>query len=100
MATQVRWTDAQRYERGLWTRIGRGCPHTFTARRIREVLLSSRFQICADESESYEEAKRKDCEAESLRARLKGYVGVSEFEYRSICEKVVGTVRSFHRLEC
>jgi len=43
--------------------------------------------VLTEEIEDYREAKRNDCRSPSLRARLKGYTGLSEFAHIVVCSR-------------
>lgn len=60
-------------------RVDTGHPHTFTPRRVQRLLRNHRFTALQMEVGSYAEARREDLAATDRRARLKGFLGISEF---------------------
>ncbi len=56
-----------------------GHPHTFTSKRVRELLSEYHFRTAFFHVASYREALRKDLGAGSRRSTVKGVLGVSEF---------------------
>lgn len=60
-------------------RVDAGHPHTFTPHRARRLLRDNGFTPLQFEVGSYTLARREDLAAPELRARIKGYLGVSEF---------------------
>ena len=67
--------------------IDRGHPYTFTSRSLRALLDGHQFTVLGERLDSYEEAKRHDREADSVKARIKGYSGMSEFSHAVVCRK-------------
>jgi len=67
--------------------IDKGHPHTFTENKIRDLLKNNNFKIEDEVAEDYYEAKIKNCESKSLKDKIKGYTGLSEFLYQAICVK-------------
>lgn len=65
--------------------IDRGHPHTFTKWRIQELLRQAEFIIYREESENYHEIKQRYCRSKDWKEKIKGYTGVSEFQYRAVC---------------
>lgn len=59
--------------------VDRGHPHTFTAKRVRDLFTHSAFDLLWSESGSPIEARREDLLSADARARLKGVLGISEF---------------------
>jgi|SRR6266545_2670211 len=73
-------------------RIDRGHPFTFTSRTLRPLLAASGFTVLSEQVEDYAQAKRNDCQSASLRARIKGYTGLSEFSHSVICSRAAGAL--------
>ena len=67
--------------------IDKGHPHTFTENKIRDLLKNNNFKIEDEVAEDYYEAKIKNCESKSLKDKIKGFTGMSEFLYQAICVK-------------
>ena len=63
-----------------------GHPHTFTPRRAQGLLAEGGFRPLQLAVGSYREARREDLAAPELRARLKGWVGVSEFLFSAVAQ--------------
>ena len=68
-------------------KIDRGHPYTFTVARIRAFIARHRFHIRANDYEDYLHARHKDRTSPSLKDKLKGYSGLSEFIYYSVSTK-------------
>lgn len=68
-------------------KIDRGHPYTFTLESIRELLGKHGFIINAEFVNSYKEAKAEDLRSTSIKAKVKGYTGLSEFVYHAVCSK-------------
>lgn len=67
--------------------IDKGHPYTFTPDKIRKFLYEQGFNIQADWQNSYLEARDADRKSDSLKAKVKGYSGLSEFIYFALCKK-------------
>jgi SAM-dependent methyltransferase len=67
--------------------IDKGHPYTFTREALRRMLAQHGFTIALEDIETYEHARRMDRRASSLRARVKGYTGLSEFSHAVYCRK-------------
>lgn len=62
-------------------------PHTYTKKKIRELIITNQFQIDEEEIEDYYEARKENRRGKSWTDKIKGYSGISEFQYHSICHK-------------
>jgi SAM-dependent methyltransferase len=67
--------------------IDRGHPYTFTTGALRRLLATHRFDVLTERIGEYAEARREDRESPDLKARVKGYTGLSEFGHAVICRK-------------
>ena len=67
--------------------VDKGHPHTITKEAIRELLMANHFEIFTEEFEDYHDLKKKNCRSTDLKAKIKGYLGISEFEYHVVCQK-------------
>lgn len=67
--------------------IDKGHPYTFTSHTLRCFLDRHDFTVLTERIEDYEESKRADRGSASLKARLKGYSGLSEFSHAVVCRK-------------
>ncbi len=67
--------------------IDRGHPHTFTLGKVRRFLDEHGFEGCFEEWGSFAEAWREDLRSSSLKARLKGVSGLSEYLYTALAER-------------
>ncbi len=65
--------------------IDKGHPYTFTEMSIQKLLITHQFKISGEEIEDYYQIKQKNCKSKSLKDRIKGYVGISEFQYNVFC---------------
>jgi len=68
-------------------KIDRGHPYTFTLESIRRFLQQHGFAIKKDFYSNYADAKKASLQSASMRERLKGMTGLTEFVYQAICEK-------------
>jgi len=68
-------------------RIDRGHPYTFTTAALRELLTQNGFAIQLEDVGVYEEARQADRRSDSVRAKVKGYSGLSEFSHAVYCRK-------------
>lgn len=60
-------------------RIDRGHPHTFTPRRLVRLLDRHGFRLVSLERQDYREARRADLRSSSVKEKLKGVAGLSEY---------------------
>ena len=67
--------------------IDKGHPYSFTPKRISEFLSDHNFSIKKNWLNSYLEARTEDRKSDSLKAKLKGYSGLSEFIFFALCTK-------------
>jgi SAM-dependent methyltransferase len=67
--------------------IDRGHPYSFTPASVRNMIRNSGFVIQAESVDDYYQARNQDRNSSSLSGVIKGYTGLSEFVYRSICLK-------------
>ncbi|HJU44103.1 MAG TPA: class I SAM-dependent methyltransferase [Vicinamibacterales bacterium] len=67
--------------------IDKGHPYTFTSQSLRRFLDEHRFAALAERVDDYHESKRADRSSSSLKARVKGYTGLSEFSHAVMCRK-------------
>lgn len=69
--------------------LDQGHPHTFTTKSMRNVLQQTRFDLVSEWNQEYSQAREKDRQSVSFKAKIKGYSGLSEFDYGSVCKKRV-----------
>jgi ubiquinone/menaquinone biosynthesis C-methylase UbiE len=69
-------------------KIDRGHPYTFTDHSIRNFVADRKFVIRKEFINDYAEAKEKDIKSSSLKDKIKGRTGLSEFVYYAVCEKI------------
>lgn len=67
-------------------RVDAGHPHTFTSHRAQQLLRDNGFKTLQFEVGSYEVARRADLVAPERRARLKGFLGISEFVVSAVAQ--------------
>ena len=67
--------------------IDKGHPHTFTKDSIHKFLIANNFKIRFEEIEDYQRVKHEFSSSRSVREKIKSYAGISEFEYRVVCQK-------------
>ena len=67
--------------------VDKGHPFTFTAPSLRRLLGAAGFTVLTEETEDYEEARRANLRSASLRARIKGGAGLSEFSVSVVCRR-------------
>ena len=65
--------------------IDRGHPYTFTSPSLRRMLRRNAFTIVSEEIGDYRAARREDRRSAGLRARVKGWTGLSEFSHSVVC---------------
>ena len=70
-------------------KIDRGHPYTFTDRSIRQFVADRKFVIRKEFINNYADAKEKDIKSSSLKDKIKGCTGLSEFVYYAVCEKIL-----------
>ena len=68
-------------------RLDPGHPHTFTPPRVAALLRHHGFEPLDTEIGSYEQARREDKASPTRRARLKAFLGVSEYVTSVIARK-------------
>jgi ubiquinone/menaquinone biosynthesis C-methylase UbiE len=68
-------------------KIDRGHPYTFTERTIGSFISRHGFKIRSKFINDYAKAKEDDIKSNSIKDKLKGYTGLSEFVYYAVCEK-------------
>jgi ubiquinone/menaquinone biosynthesis C-methylase UbiE len=61
-----------------------GHPYTFTADSLRRFLIDNKLTIHGDETADYYHARKIDRESASLKDKIKGYSGLSEFVYYAV----------------
>ncbi|UCF67180.1 MAG: methyltransferase domain-containing protein [Acidobacteriota bacterium] len=66
------------------TAVDPGHPHTFTLEQVRKFLTEHNFESCHEEWEDYKERCECDRRSGSLKARIKGWTGLSAFLYTSV----------------
>ena len=67
--------------------IDKGHPYTFTLGRIRQFMKKNGFTVLSDTTGDYREAKDQDRRSSSIKDRIKGYTGLSEFVYYCVASK-------------
>lgn len=67
--------------------IDKGHPYSFTPDRISKFLDDHGFKIQKTWLNSYIEAREEDRKSNSLKAKIKGYSGLSEFIYFAVCTR-------------
>jgi len=67
--------------------IDKGHPYSFTQPSIQNLIRRTGFVIQREWLDHYYEAQNRDRTSASLKDRIKGYTGLSEFIYYSICSK-------------
>jgi SAM-dependent methyltransferase len=70
-------------------RIDKGHPYTFTSGTLRRLLDTHDFTILSEQVDEYAEARRADRESTSLKQKVKGFTGLSEFSHSVVCRKEV-----------
>jgi SAM-dependent methyltransferase len=68
-------------------RIDKGHPYTFTPGSIAEFLKHHKFSISSESVGNHVEARHQDKQSPSLKRKIKGYSGLSEFLYSAVCYK-------------
>jgi ubiquinone/menaquinone biosynthesis C-methylase UbiE len=67
--------------------IDRGHPHTFTVKTIRKFIDQHQFLVLSESVDDYFQARQRDRMSHSFKDIIKGYTGLSEFVYYSVCSK-------------
>jgi SAM-dependent methyltransferase len=68
-------------------KVDEGHPYSFTVRSIRDFISKQRFRILKEDIDEYNKARGKDRKSHSLKNRIKGYSGLSEFVYYAVCSR-------------
>ena len=68
-------------------KIDKGHPYTFTIKSVRCFLDGSSFSIVSESISDYYQAREQDRRSASLKSKIKGYTGLSEFVYYAVCQK-------------
>ncbi len=68
-------------------RIDPGHPYSFTAAGIRRFLEAHGLRIQRESLDEYLQARTQDRRSPSTRDNIKGYTGLSEFVFYSVCSK-------------
>ena len=69
-------------------RVDAGHPHTFTPDRARRLLRDNGFETLQFEVGSYQAARQADLKAPERRARLKAFLGISEFVVSAVAQPI------------
>jgi ubiquinone/menaquinone biosynthesis C-methylase UbiE len=69
-------------------KIDKGHPHSYTSKKIKYTLEQYGFKVITESVKDYKEARTLDRKSVSLRSKLKGYSGLSEFIYSTVCRKI------------
>jgi ubiquinone/menaquinone biosynthesis C-methylase UbiE len=73
-------------------KIDKGHPHSYTSGKISYALKKHKFSILSEKIHDYYSARKLDREATSLKSKIKGYSGLSEFIYSAVCQKTKGNL--------
>jgi SAM-dependent methyltransferase len=73
-------------------RIDKGHPYTFTSPALQRFLAGHGFSIRLQEIGDYRQARTMDRLSQRLTDRIKGYIGISEFQHLVVCSKADATV--------
>jgi len=68
-------------------KIDAGHPYTFTLNSIRDFIQQCQFCILLESINDYYQAREQVRKSSSLKDKIKGYSGLSEFIYYAICSK-------------
>jgi ubiquinone/menaquinone biosynthesis C-methylase UbiE len=68
-------------------RIDRRHPYTFTSDSLHVLLTATGFRVVSEAIDDYKASARADRRDPKLRAKVKGYTGLSEFVHSVICTK-------------
>jgi SAM-dependent methyltransferase len=79
------WWGALLHKLLAVTRVDPGHPYTYTSRSLLRLLGAHGFTVAAETVESYRDARRADRQSRELKARIKGYTGLSEFSHAVVC---------------
>jgi len=60
-------------------------PYTFTSNSLRRMLTGNGFTIVSEDVENYGKARSAYRRSPSLRAQIKGWTGLSEFQHAVLC---------------
>ena len=74
-------------------RVDAGHPHTFTPNRAERLLRDNGFETLQFEVGSYRAARKADLEAPERRARVKGFLGISEFVVSAVAQPTKNPTR-------
>lgn len=69
--------------------IDKGHPYSFTTKKIRHFIEDHQFVVKWEFVNDYYAARRADRDSSSLKAKIKGYSGLSEFIYSAVCSKEI-----------
>ncbi len=69
-------------------KIDKGHPYTFTINSIRSFIRQHQFNIQSESINDYYQAREQDRISTSLKNKVKGYSGLSEFIYYSVCSNL------------
>jgi ubiquinone/menaquinone biosynthesis C-methylase UbiE len=75
----------------LW--IDKGHPHSFTQAKIRDCLSRKGLRIRKEEVEDYHKIRQANRSSKNFKNKIKGYTGLSEFQYYAICSKDLSSER-------
>jgi SAM-dependent methyltransferase len=67
--------------------IDKGHPHTFTSRGLRAFLARHGFNALLEQIGDSRQARKDDRRSGRLTDRIKGYVGLSEFQHLVLCSR-------------
>ena len=70
--------------------IDKGHPYTFTSATLRRLLAAHGFACLLEHVDDYGPAREADRRSASLKARIKGYTGLSEFSHAVLCRSDAG----------
>jgi SAM-dependent methyltransferase len=68
-------------------RIDKGHPYTFTSSTLQRFLARHGFLIRLEEIGDYRQARETDRRSPRLTDRIKGYIGISEFQHLVVCSR-------------
>ena len=69
--------------------IDQGHPYTFTQNSIRTLLPKHRFEVLSGWCQDYKQARAQDRRSSSMKAKIKGFTGLSEFVCGSVSRKYI-----------
>lgn len=67
--------------------IDKGHPYSFTVKSIRNFIQKNQFTVRLESINDYYHARKQDRNSSSLKDKIKGYTGLSEFIYYCVCYK-------------